>query len=629
MEEVLSRSKALIYRLSLAYLVFTLCRLAFYLLNGADFVGNSFFEILAAFFWGLWFDTVPVFYLCLPLILLHVLPHPWWYRPLFQKVCYWVFILPQLLACFQNLGDAGYFPFNKKRTGVEVFHLAKDWDSPQLVSYASDFWYLFPICFLILYLVTLLWRKTTPVAISGARSNAHVWLAWPLHVILWTGIVILGLRGGWGLIPLRTFDAGRYVNTTLVPLTINTPFQFICTVEGKDAPSFHYMTQTKADSLLVPLKAYSQGNFRQKNVVIIIVESLGKEYMGFYNGGKGYTPFLDSLCRLSLTFENSFANGTTSMDAPPAIFSGIPHLMEDSYIVSQFNTNTPESIGSLLAKKGYNSSFYHGGKNGTMGFDNFISLCGMGNYYGLDEYPHKEDFDGRWGIFDEPYLQYYAQELNNKPSPFVSAVFTLSSHHPYTVPTAYQNTLPTGSLPIHKSIAYTDLSLRRFFEKASQMPWFKNTLFVITADHTSDSDNPAYQTLLGRYSIPFIFFDPQNPVLKGTSQLAMQQSLLLPSVLYYLEYDLPFFSLGEPAFKWNKTVAVFYSGGSYYAVDKEHALSMDPSGKTQLYDYHADPYLSSPLMLHEKKSMLEDYLKAYLQTAIERLKGNGFGTAKR
>jgi phosphoglycerol transferase MdoB-like AlkP superfamily enzyme len=628
MKEVLSRSVLLASRLLVSFFVFSLCRLAYFLLNLSEFRGNSFLEVGQSFLWGIWFDVVPVFYYNLLFIVLHVLPHPWWYKRFFQKALFYLFLLVNTVACIQNLGDAAYYPYNKKRTGAEIFHIAKDWDTSQLYNYFTDFAHLFLICFLVLFIAIVVWRKidrVLPVSAASSSSRSN-WLLWAGHLVIWTILVILGLRGGWGLIPLRTFDAGRFVNTSLVPLTTNSPFQLICTVEAKEVPSPHFMTQEQADLILAPSSNDRKGAFRKKNVVIIIVESLGKEYVGFYNKGKGYTPFLDSLCRFSRTFEYGYANGTTSMDAPPAILSGIPQLIEESYIVSPFNTNTPESIGSILGRKGYNSSFYHGGKNGTMGFDNFVSLSGMGTYSGLDQYPDKNDFDGNWGIFDEPYLQFFAEELSQKPQPFVSAVFTLSSHHPYIVPKKYASLLPKGTMPIHKSIAYVDLALKKFFQKASTLPWYQNTLFVITADHTSDSDDPSYQTLLGRYSIPFILYCPSDTSLKGTSSRIMQQSLILPTLLDYLHYDLPFFHLGASAIDSNKnSFAVFYTGGHYYLVNTEYILSISPNGKSEMYEPHKDPYLHHPIENKKVQAQMEQTLKAYLQSGISHLKDNTFG----
>jgi phosphoglycerol transferase MdoB-like AlkP superfamily enzyme len=633
MKELKIRIKVLLFGLGIAFLLFSVARILFYFFNHNLFNTFSFSEITHSFLIGIWFDVVPVFYYNLIFIFFLLIPVNLFDSKPFKLSLTGIFIFTNGIALFQNLADIAYFPFNKKRTGAEILHLSKEWNKEQLIQYASDFWYLILI-FLVLisicfYVINFLSRKSfkTPIDSISLKSKISFHFLFSLLII---SITLLGLRGGFGLIPLRTFDAGRYVKSGLVPLTINTPFQLICTIEGNNAPDFNFMSENEAETIIQPIKNIPSNKFIKKNIVIIIVESLGKEYMGFYNKGKGYTPFIDSLCTKSLTFKNSFANGTISMDAPPAIFSGIPNIMEDSYIISQFNINNPKSIGSILGKEGYNSSFYHGGKNGTMGFDNFISQSGMGSYYGMNEYPKKEDFDGKWGIFDEPYLQYYADELGHKTQPFISSVFTLSSHHPYTVPEKYSSMLPKGSLPIHQSMRYTDLALQKFFGKAQNQTWYTNTIFIITADHTSDSENPEYQTLLGRYSIPFILFDPQMEKGIIDSTHIIQHASIPATILSQLYYNKPFFSINNPATNFN-SFAVFHTNGFYQLLEDNWLLIMSQNGEYSLFDWKKDSEMRNNLSSENAKTAekLKLKLQSYLQISIHRFKNNTFGKVEK
>ncbi|MBK6988266.1 MAG: sulfatase-like hydrolase/transferase [Bacteroidetes bacterium] len=144
-----------------------------------------------------------------------------------------------------------------------------------------------------------------------------------------------------------------------------------------------------------------------------------------------------------------------------------------------------------------------------MGFDNFAKQRATIDILGAQEYNDDSDFDGSWGIYDEPFLKRTTEELTKIDNPFFATIFTLSSHHPYEIPKKYESTFEKGTLPIHKSIRYADHSLKIFFEQASTLPWFKNTLFVITADHTATSDSPYYQNRQGMYSIPLLFLCQQ------------------------------------------------------------------------------------------------------------------------
>ncbi|UOQ76747.1 LTA synthase family protein [Hymenobacter sp. 5516J-16] len=246
-------------------------------------------------------------------------------------------------------------------------------------------------------------------------------------------------------------------------------------------------------------------------MVILLVESFASEYNGIENGGQGYTPFFDSLATQGLFFRNHYANGRRSIEALPAVLAGLPALMESPFITSNFQTDELHGLGEILGRQGYATSVFHGAQNGTMGFNTFAGITGIQQYYGLQEYPggaQSPDYDGHWGIFDEPYLQYFARQLGQQRQPFFSTVFTLTSHEPFPVPPQYKTRFAPGQLPIHASIRYTDFALREFFRTAARQPWYRNTLFILLADHTSQTLRPDYQNTLGSYKTPLLLFHP-------------------------------------------------------------------------------------------------------------------------
>src|SRR5262249_40471257 len=200
------------------------------------------------------------------------------------------------------------------------------------------------------------------------------------------------------------------------------------------------------------------GAERRDNVVIIIVESLSAQYTGMGEPTRGYTPFLDELGKKGILFKNHFADARRSIDAPPAILAGLPHLVDETFYCAQQKQLV--GIGSLLKEHGYRTSFFHGGRNGTMYFDIFSKRMGFDNYYGLNEYPNRRDYDGTWGIYDEPFLQFVGRELTSYKEPFASVVFTLSSHNPYKIPAQYEGVFRKGELPILESVGYVDYSMK-------------------------------------------------------------------------------------------------------------------------------------------------------------------------
>ena len=186
------------------------------------------------------------------------------------------------------------------------------------------------------------------------------------------------------------------------------------------------------------------------------------------------------------------------------------------------------------------------------------------------------------GFFDEPYLQYFANELSKETKSFVSCIFTLSSHHPYPIPTKYKGKFPKGKAEIHESIGYTDLALKRFFETASKQAWFKNTLFVITADHTQMNTEPSYASSTGAYRVPLILYHADNQILnlmnsRLNSDKICQHTDILPTILDFLTINqnqvLPF---GESIFEKNEGLAMHFNSGVFTIISEKKLLRNEP-----------------------------------------------------
>ena len=228
--------------------------------------------------------------------------------------------------------------------------------------------------------------------------------------------------------------------------------------------------------------------------------------------------------------------------------------------------------------------FFHGGKNGTMGFDRYCRIAGIGSYYGMDDYPDEKDYDGTWGIKDMPYLQYVANELNNEPDPFFATIFTLSSHHPFVVPDGYDTILPTGQTPMQDCVAYTDEALRQFFHTAKNSYWYENTLFVITTDHTNfyGAENVGY--LEHRYSVPMIFYWPKNSVSYRSDRI-VQQVDVMPSIFDFCNLQGTFTSFGHSAFDDKAThFAINYLSGNYHFYTSHFLFEFNGKEITHIWD---------------------------------------------
>lgn len=602
-------------KLGISFLIFTVCRLAFYVFNLSFF--NDGFP-LDAFYYGLRFDWVAISYLFAPFILLSILPIGLRNNSLYKTTTKIFFHLANTIGIIFNLIDLGYYQFALKRTTADFLRFISSNDDTLklLPQYLADFWYAFVLLIVFIGFTEFLYRKSESYSESTIKSIKNT-LAQILFFIFMSAFTAIGFRGGFQLKPLDIINAANNTSPQNVPLVLNTPFCIIKTVLNDQLPKTIFFTPSEIAKFYSPtLKVNGKGQFKGKNVVLIILESYAKEYVGFFNNGNGYTPFLDSLISESYAYINAYSNGSKSIEALPAILAGIPPLMNTPYVISNYANNKIDALPDILKRNGYNTSFYHGGSNGTMGFNGFTKIAGVDNYYGLDEYPNKEkDYDGNWGIYDEPYLQYFSKELSAKKEPFFSTIFTLSSHHPYSIPEKHENEFPKGDLDAHETVGYTDYALREFFNTAKKSEWFNNTLFVFTADHSSFSLDPMYGTLIGRFAIPIFIYDPSS-TFKGIETNYFQHCDITPTVLSLLGINTKLVSFGLSPDKSSRYI-VGFSRNTYYLMENDYLLLFDGENSTGLYDYSKDKMLADNLINIEQSSIIKDKLEQKLKAIIQ------------
>lgn len=539
-------------QLLLLLFCYFICRCVFTLINIKEFHDLTLTEFGNISLHALRYDISALLAVNALYILLLLLPFPMGRIKGWGTFTQWVFVITNSIALIFEISDWAYFPYNFKRATADVLNM---------VSRKGDFWILLPRFIIDYWYVPLgvvimiflllkgnkLIRHITPLYRSD-KYNFGIALAQTAVLTLVAGLALVGIRGGVQYIPIGVRNAVQVTEPEYTPIVINTPFSIINTFQNDELPIVHYFPDAELSSYFNTQKQYTQHAYKEKNVVLIIVESFSKEFTKI-GDTISYTPFIDSLMDRSFVCTQAYANALHSAEGIPAIVAGIPSLMDEPISTSIYNNDHFTTLPNILKLKGYSSAFYHGGTNGTMSFDVFCAGAGYDKYYGRTEYNNENDYDGNWGIWDEPFLQYFAAGISKMKPPFFATVFTLSSHPPYKIPEQYVNQIPEDSLPIHRCITYTDMALRKFFETASKQPWYNNTLFVITADHCSpQSGAPYYQSNMGEYAIPLIYYAPGDNSLKGYNNRLTQHIDILPSVLDYLGYNKPFFAFGNSVF---------------------------------------------------------------------------------
>ena len=625
----------MVRNLVVVYAAFLICHPIFIWYNWSSFQGD-----LAGMIWpmlkgALVFDTAGIMYICALYMLLMMFPFHfkeklWYYR--LTKI---ILVVMASAGVLMNLVDTVYYPYTGCRSTLQVLTEFSGEGGSQIsaiiLKSLADNWYLVLMFIVIVVLLCLL------IKIPDTLKYRKVYMYYIVRTccLLLTAVCILaGIRGGLAhnIRPITMSNAYQYVKTPAQAAAIlNTPFCFIRTLGNEEMKIPAYYDEEELESIYSPvILPDSTAAFRPMNVVVLILESFGSEYIEAMNPGTDgihdCAPFMDSLISRSLVFETSLANGRKSIDAMPSVLSGIPMLKDHLFLTPTIMSKEITGLAKELGTKGYYSAFFHGADNGSMGFQSFSRVIGYNDYFGMEDFVKKPEyggnsvFDGFWAIWDEEFLQYMCDMIGTFREPFLTSAFTASSHHPYNVPDRYQEKYPTeGNLPIYRGIRYSDHALELFFEKASKQPWFNNTLFVLTADHTNLSEHPDYQSDYGNFRVPVIFYCPSDS-LEGTRKAIAQQSDIFPSILGYLGYDKPIISFGQNLFNTPDSLpwAATFQNGLYSYYQGDYLLQFDGTNETGLFTYKSDPTLKRNIkdsqsqteqeMLKKLKALIQQYI---------------------
>lgn len=628
MESISARVRRLTLQIILLLVCYAGCRALFIYANRQEMDISGLSSFVRVMIGGMRFDLSAIAASNVLYIILLFLPLPFVGSRIYRGILTGIFLLTNGICLLANMVDVAYFPFVHKRSQADALRFVtgeKGGDLFRLLpSFLAQYWYLIVGFILMMW---LLWRgyRYTLRPVNKERSPLKFYLGSSMTLFLSLGLGILAFRGGLQTKPLNVIHASEMTSVQNIPAIINTPFSIFKSLRQKSMPAMDFFPEEVLADLHGGIhRPAVRDSFTQENVVIIIVESLSRKYIGYF-GGEAKTPFLDSLFGAGYVFTNAFANAKESIQGIPAILSSIPSWQSEPFIFSYYSSNKITSLANLLDKKGYSSSFFHGGYNGTMGFDSYAGLAGFDHYYGKNEYNNNNDYDGHWGIWDEPFLQYAADRMDATTQPFFSAIFTLNTHHPFLIPDQYRNVFNKHRQPFLNCVEYEDYALRRFFERIRTSPWYDNTLFVITADHTAINIEGAQSSLIEDYRIPIVLYRPKDGKLKGKSDMIASQIDILPSVMSLLHYPEPYFSLGTNLFEdVVKRYTINYNGNIYTYIDKDYCYQFNGEKPVALYHWPKDSLCSNNLytgmpndVILSRDSSLKKMLQLFSHSMIE------------
>lgn len=588
-------------------LIYSLLRVGFYFYHLNIYKQFTSDEILTSFLLGIRFDVAGILLMNLSIVFLSLIPSNY---PKFLKFERWLFVLVNMIGFVMAIDDYELFLFMGKRLSFDFFALGDD-ILQQLPQIALYYWY-FPVLVLLLG-IGLYFIDKRYFALKNSAINP---LPFILSSLFLLGGSFVGVRGGLQSKSINVQSAFTQGKNELGHLVLNTPYHFLRTLKNKSLEKVTFFgTDDEAKGIILKNRVFESGQLAlKKNVILLILESFSSEYVE-----KGYTPFLSELIKQSQFFPYHLANGRRSIEVLPSVLCGLPSMIGEPLSKSMFSGNKFVCMPKLLKAAGYTNYFFHGGSKGTMGFESYTLSNGFDRYFSRSDYPKKEDFDGTWGIFDEPFMLFTIDEINKMPEPFLAGIFTLSSHQPYSVPEKYHGKFPKGTLEIHESIGYTDYALKQFFTKARTQKWFNNSIFIITADHTSKLESKKFQNSIGQYRVPLLIYDPSGSLKELDTKKVVQHSDIPSTIVDMLGVtgkELPATSVS--VLSSDSGLAMnFIDNREYLMVSDSKVLKMSKDG-SQIklnYDWETGDF-SSP------ESSTDLLLKAYLQYYLNGLINN-------
>lgn len=608
-------------------ILYSLIRIGFLIANFNRYAQFSFLEVFPSFITGLRFDLSSIFWLnVVPLAILN-LPGKIFRNKYFERIIFFLIVFINLFAISISFVDYGFFFVTERRISYEVYIIFSDIVTilPGLI---SNHFFISSLI-LISTIAIIYFSNMFIVKFQNRFSRQSTFI---YEFVFWIVLIlfsVIAIRGGLQLKPLRQANAFTNDNVELGYLALNTPYTVIRGLFQDNIKIVESLGYEESINIIQSLlasdnenfvnKEYpflrvtkSDSSFNKKNVIIFIMESWSANFCGSITGKKSFTPFFDSLSQHSTLFTNFYANGQRSIESLPSIIASIPSLFDVSLIGSKAELNKIKGLGSILKEYGYITSFHHGAKTGSMGFDGYSKLAGFDNYFGKEnvEIKDDDDLDGMWGICDEPFFIATAKNIDRFNQPFCSVIFSLSSHDPFRIPDKRKNIFNkfVDESDLEKSIRYSDFSIKQFFEYAKTKSWYSNTIFLITADHTLFNSRKDFAST---FHIPLLIFDPEKDNGQKTSKVSSQIDIV-PTVLQLLNISTVHSSAGKSALANSEGFAVFKFGIEYDILTETYRLASDFEKSPRLYLNNDTTTIDISRQKSEVTNELDKKLRAYV-----------------
>lgn len=608
-------------------LIFTFFRFTLLLLNSDSLTDQGQELLFDAFVWGFTFDNIIISYvMILPFLLLSFSLIKTTFAPILTKICKVYLFIMQLICIPVLVFDLPYFSYYSARLNPAVLSWLKT-PGESMKAVVGDFRY-YPFLFLggiLFYATYFIYLKSKTLDIKPflrAKLIPSV-----LGFLILGTLIFRGMRGSFDFdrSPIDFRDSFYSKETFNNLLTMNPIYNFIDglikvdIIEMEDDKAISIVTKTlNTDNNHPFLRRIKGDSIQQKNVVLIIMESMSANKTGFIAGGTSLTPFLDSIANKSLAYKNIYTSGIhthngifSSLYAYPSNMDRLPMFESLSHNLNYYG------LPNVLKEKGYHNMYFCTTKAAFDNTDNFLLHNGFGDQVFDMDYFSEEKQVNNWGVPDHvlfnesiPKLQKAAKE----GKPFFATYMTISTHTPHVM---NENNTPIpfkSEDGLNKSYEYADWSMKQFLEKVKNETWYNNTLFVFVADHGQRFD-VTYEMPLAYHHTPMIFYTPDGSINSEIKNDIGLQIDLFPTAMGILGFDYKNTCPGIDLKQTKRPYAFFTADDKLGVLDDKHFLIVRKDGSSALYDYKNKSTTDVTQQFVDKAKKMKDYAIANLHTA--------------